>query len=139
MCRDYGIMGLGVGSTLGDFTIEPTTLGSHNCCVLAYDIEFEFAGPDNSTFESAILCVSIMCTCGYKHVVTRCRLIGSKLSHTVITCNATIAVEAIRLIILHTPTFTVGHNVYTFNNTVLAKALPKDHTYTVLSDGPKVR
>ena len=63
MCRDYGIMGVGVGFTLGDFTIEPTTLGPHNCCVLAYDIESEFAGPDHSTFESAILCISIRCTC----------------------------------------------------------------------------
>jgi DNA polymerase elongation subunit (family B) len=46
------------------------------------------------------------------------------------TTNATIAVEIMRLIILHAPAFTVGHNVYAFDNTVLAKALPKGHTYT---------
>jgi hypothetical protein len=129
-CRDYGIMGLGVGSNVGYPEVEPTTLGAHNCCVLAYDIESEFAGQSNSTFQSAILCVSIKCTCGYEHVVTRSKLIGSKLPHTVMTSNATIAVEVMRLIILHTPIFTVGHNVYAFENTVLAKALPKDHKFT---------
>jgi hypothetical protein len=130
LCRDYSIMGLSVGSTPGCPTVEPTTLGPHNCCVLAYDIETEFAGPDHSTFESAILCVSIRCTCGYEHVVTRCKLIGSELPYTVMATNTTIAVETMRLIILHAPTFTVGHNVYAFDNAVLAKALPKHHIYT---------
>ena len=86
-------MGLGVGSTVGKPDIEPTTLGPHNCCVLAYDIESEFAGPSNSKFQSAILCDSIKCTCGYQHVITRSKLIGSGLPHTVMTSNSTIAVE----------------------------------------------
>lgn len=128
-CRDYGILGLGVGSTIGQPDTEPTTLDESNCCVMAYDIECEFAGPHLSSYQSPILCVSLVCTCGYKHIVTRCDLLGMDCNYTVKVTNQDIAVEVIRQMKQHSPAFTVGHNVYTFDNTVLAKALPRQHAY----------
>lgn len=128
-CRDYGIAGFSVGCTVGQPDKEPVKLNSSNCCVMAYDIESEFAGPAKTTISSPILCVSLKCTCGYEHIVSRCKIVGMGCSQSVRVCNKDIAIEAIKLIIKHAPTFTVGHNVYSFDNPVLAKALPKKHPF----------
>lgn len=128
-CRDYGIAGLSVGSTVGQPDIEPVTLDNTNCCTMAYDIESEFGGPDKPSYRSAILCVSLSCTCGYKHVISRCSLLGSTYDYTVKSNNESMAIEVMRLICAHKPVFTVGHNIYVFDNPLLAKALPRNHKY----------
>ena len=62
LCRDYSVMGYAVGLTLGNEHLPPVPLTSMNCCVLAYDIEVEFATTANNTSGAPILCVSMKCT-----------------------------------------------------------------------------
>ncbi len=75
-CRDYGILGFSVGCTIGNTNKEPVELNESNCCVMAYDIESEYAGPSKSNIESPILCISLKCTCGFAHIITRSRILG---------------------------------------------------------------
>ena len=128
-CRDYGIAGFSVGTTVGNPDKEPVELNSKNCCVMAYDIECEYAGPSKTGIQSAILCISLKCTCGFKHIVTRSRITGMDCKQSVRNCNEDIVVETMKLLIDHAPVFTVGHNIYTFDNPVIAKALPRNHPY----------
>ena len=44
-------------------------------------------------------------------------------------CNKDIAIQTMKLLINHAPVFTVGHNVYAFDNPVIAKALPRNDLY----------
>ncbi len=122
-------MGYAVGVTLDKVHLPPVPLTSVNCCVLAYDIEVEFASAANSTSEAPILCVSMKCTCGYHLVVSRACLFDSDINHVVEYNNADIAIKVIKSIVAHMPTFSVGHNIYTYDNKVLAIALPKGHRY----------
>jgi len=128
-CRDYGIVGFSVGTTIGNPDKEPVELNNKNCCVMAYDIECEYAGPSKTTIQSAILCISLKCTCGFKHIVTRSRITGMDCKQSVRSCNKDIVVETMKLLIDHAPVFTVGHNIYMFDNPIIAKALPKSHSY----------
>jgi DNA polymerase elongation subunit (family B) len=50
---------------------------------------------------------------------------------TVVVCkdNADMAVTAINVMIKHAPVFVVGHNVYSFDNVILATSLPKGHRF----------
>ncbi len=128
-CRDYSLMGFNVGSYTNGSTEPPTELGPNNCCVMAYDIESVFAGPERTSFESAILCISLKCTCGFEHIVTRHRIIGLDCEQTVRDSNEGISVETMKIIIHHLPVFVVGHNVYSFDNPLLAKSLPKHHHF----------
>ena len=128
-CRDYGILGFSVGSTIGDPDKEPTELSNANCCVMAYDIECEFAGASKTDINSDLLCISLRCTCGFKHIVTRSKITGMDCKQSVETSNEGMAVQTMNLLIGHAPVFTVGHNVYEFDNTKIAKALPKNHPF----------
>ena len=40
-------------------------------CIFAYDIEASFNGKKCSSFNSDILCIRIVCTCGHKVVLSR--------------------------------------------------------------------
>jgi DNA polymerase elongation subunit (family B) len=129
LCRDYSVMGYAVGLTIDNEHLPPVGLTSGNCCVLAYDIEVEFATAANNTSGAPILCVSMKCMCGYHLVISRARLLDSGINYVVGSNNAEIAIEVMKSIITHMPTFTVGHNIYTYDNKVLAIALPKGHKY----------
>ena len=128
-CRDYGIAGFSVGCTVGDPNKEPVELNGKNCCVLAYDIECEYAGPSKTSLESSILCISLKCTCGFAHIVTRSKILGIDCNQSIACSNRDIVIQAMKLLIGHAPVFTVGHNIYAFDNLVLAKALPKSHLF----------
>ena len=127
LCRDYSAMGYTVGLRLGKEQLPPVSLTPDNCCVLAYNIEVEFATAANTTLNAPILCVSMKCTYGYHIVVSRTRLFDCAINHIVRSNNAEIAIEVMTSIIKHMPTFTIGHNIYVYDNKVLATALPKGH------------
>ena len=128
-CRDYGIMGFSVGTTVGSPSKEPIELNDKNCCIMAYDIECEYAGPTTTGIDSAMLCIALKCTCGFKHMITRSRIIGMDCEQSVRVCNRSMVIRTMDLIIQHRPVFTVGHNVYAFDNPTIAKALPSNHIY----------
>ncbi|KAL7479320.1 hypothetical protein ACHAW6_005075 [Cyclotella cf. meneghiniana] len=97
------------------------------CHVMAYDIECEYFGESSSYIESLILCVCLRCTCGYIATVSRTPLAGIKHEYIVAPTNFAIAEATMALIISHQPIFTVGHNVYEFDNvrlTVLCHITP---------------
>ena len=76
-------MGYAVGLTLDNKHLPPVPLTSMNCCVLAYDIEVEFASTANNTSEAPLLCVSMKCTRGYHLVISRACLFDSNINHVV--------------------------------------------------------
>jgi hypothetical protein len=71
-----------------------------------------------------------VCTCGWSLVVSRTRLHDSTINQVVAGDNAGISIATMTAIIHHAPSFTVGHNIYAFDNPVLALNLPKGHKYS---------
>jgi hypothetical protein len=69
-------------------------------------------------------------TCGWSRLITRSRVHDSKFHQIVLDSNEAMAIHIILSVLKHAPAFTVGHNVYSFDNTVLAFALPSKHPYT---------
>jgi len=51
------------------------------------------------------------------------------MTQLVLNSSQEIAVATIRSIIEHAPAFSMGHNIYSFDKTILAFALPKDYPY----------
>ena len=70
-----------------------------------------------------------MCTCGFRHTVTRTKVAGLKWNQTNIAFNKDIAVNNIQTIVYHAQVFTVGHNIYEFYKHLLSKSLPRDHMF----------
>jgi len=106
-----------------------------NCHLLSYDIECEYLGPHTSNIEAPILCACLKCSCGYQMAISRVPLSGSRVEHTVADCNAKIAETVLKAIISHAPEFTVGHNVYEFDNVRLACALPEGCIFNINLSG----
>ena len=128
-CRDYCIAGYSVGSDTKDPYKEPELFNYSKHHMLCYDIETEFAGNSECSLGSPILCVSLVCTCGWQLVISSRVLLDSAINHVVETTNEGIVVATISNIIRHHPTFTIGHNIYGFDNPVLALSLPQNHPY----------
>lgn len=70
-----------------------------------------------------ILCACLKYSCAYKAVVTRTPLNMRGQHGIVASTNQLIAETVIRLIVEHQPIFTIGHNVYEFDNVTLACSL----------------
>ncbi|KAL7525822.1 hypothetical protein ACHAXR_001174, partial [Thalassiosira sp. AJA248-18] len=129
--RDYCLCGYGVGYTPNNNTAEPHLFNYKTDCVLAYDLETEFVSKGEYNMKSPILCSSLTPrTCGWSLFITRTKVRDSRANQIVVNTSEEIGIATIRAIITHTPTFSMGHNIYSFDNTVLAFALPKDHAYT---------
>lgn len=130
MSRDYAIDGYTLGCTPGQPNKEPQLFDYKKHHVLCYDIETEWPGPGHCMAGSPILCVSLVCTCGWELVVSRAKLRDSNINHVVLHTNKDISLFTIDSILRHCPSFTVGHNIYAFDNIVLALSLPSTHPYT---------
>lgn len=128
VCRDVSMIGYAVGRTIDSPSIPPFLIEYRSNHILCYDIECEYAGPACCSLRAPILCVSLVCSCGWKQCVSRrdAYMPGNycHVRHT----NLQIAELTMALIISHKPIFTVGHNVYGYDNKVLALALGSKHT-----------
>jgi len=127
--RDYCIQGYGVGSPIDEQSKEPHLFNYEADHALAYDLETEFVSKGECNMQAPILCGSLVCTCGWQLLVTRARVHDSGLNQVVLDSSEAIAVRIISAILEHAPAFIIGHNVYSFDNTVLAFALPDHHPY----------
>jgi hypothetical protein len=133
--RDHAIRGYTLGVNLGDPLKEPCLIERSKHHILAYDIEAEYMGPHASTFESPVLCVCLACSCGYRALISRVAVSNRHLKTVQWECfeardNAQIAELTMELICRHGPIFTVGHNVYEFDNSRLACSLPPNSKFT---------
>jgi DNA polymerase elongation subunit (family B) len=91
---------------------------------LSYDLEVEFDGKGACNLGAPILCATLKCSCGnYCHVVSRSRVEIEGVTCSVVDDNESMAVEVISRIMSHAPIVTVGHNIYMFDNFILAMAL----------------
>ena len=70
MWRDFSIIGISVGSTIGNSVLEHVELHSGNCCEMAYATEFGYVRASGTTYNSPILCIVLKCTYGFKNTVT---------------------------------------------------------------------
>ena len=127
--RDCAAKGYTVGVHPSHPSKDPTLIDREHCHVLAYDIECQYFGDASSHIESPIMCVCLKCTCGYMAAVSRIHVPGLRYPCIVAKTNSLIAEETMKLIIQHEPTFTVGHNVYEFDNVRLACSLSRTSPY----------
>lgn len=127
--RDYCIHGYGVGSSLGDLSQEPPLFNYATDHALAYDLEIEFVSRGECNTQSPILCSSLVCTCGWSLLITRSRVHDERVNQLVLDSSEAIAIATIEAILVHAPAFSMGHNIYAFDNAVLAFALPPNHPY----------
>ncbi len=127
--RDCAAKGYTVGVHPDDLSRDPDLIDKDCCHVLAYDIECEYFGDASSHIESPIICVCLKCTCGYMATVSRVPVQRLPYPCIVATTNSAIAEETMRLIIEHEPSFTIGHNVYEFDNVRLACSLSSSSAY----------
>ena len=116
-----------VGTSHADSKKPPFLVDYASNHILCYVIECEFAGPGLCNYNSPILCVSMLCSCGRKMCVSRCELRAHQIPYIVKTTNIEIAELTMRLILEHEPIFTLGHNIYGFDNKILALPLDSDH------------
>jgi len=128
--RDHAARGYTAGVWHDDLEKEPMLITADKHHILAYDLECEYSGDSTLTVESTILCACLVCTCGYKAVVSRSKtnqIDGCEIyiRHT----NSTMASTTINLIKQHNPLFTIGHNIYDFDNVRLACSLDLESPY----------
>lgn len=127
ICRDVCLDGYAVGMTQSDPSRPPELIDYSAAHVLCYDIETEYAGSAYCQYDAPILCIGMVCSCGWKMCVSRRPLAGQDIDHIVRTTNIEIAEITIQTICSHRPIFTIGHNIYGFDNKVLAQALGSSH------------
>jgi hypothetical protein len=126
--RDCAIGGYTVGIDIRSPSKELFLVERSKHHILAYDIEVEYMRPHTSTFTSPILYVCLACSCGYRAVVSRMSVNNKCLKTIGWECfegnnNAQIAELTMELICRHRPIFSIGHNIYEFDNSRLACAL----------------
>jgi hypothetical protein len=69
-CRDLSATGVSVGAHLGSPGRDPIRIDMDSHHILAYDIEKEYSGKRWYNTNSPILCVSLVCSCGWMHIIT---------------------------------------------------------------------
>ena len=130
--RDYCIQGYSLGCTPTDEQRKPVLFDYASEHVVCYDIEAEFTTKSACNLRAPIMCCSLVCSCGWRLFITRCRIADSSINQVLVSSNSELAILVVRNIIRHAPTFTIGHNIYAFDNVVLSFALPKYHPYARL-------
>ena len=128
MCRDLCMKGYAVGCTPEHPENPPSIIDYAHSHVLCYDIEAEYAGPAYCNHDSPILCISLVCSCGYRQSISRRDIRLSPVTCHVRSSNREMAELMLALLIDHKPIFTLGHNTYGYDNKVLALALGSGHT-----------
>mmetsp|Transcript_2713 Transcript_2713/g.7222 ORF Transcript_2713/g.7222 Transcript_2713/m.7222 type:complete len:926 (+) Transcript_2713:17548-20325(+) len=127
LCRDMSMSGYCVGTSVEDDTKLPFLIDYQKNHIMCYDIESEFAGKSGCNHNSPILCVGLVCSCGWSRSVTRAKPMKDQVVSVIRDDNRSIAEAVMELILDHKPIFTLGHNVYSFDNKVLAIALGSKH------------
>jgi DNA polymerase elongation subunit (family B) len=138
--RKLALNGYATGTTVGNASLTPPVIDGqlvHDS--MAYDIEAEYDGYQYSNIHSPILCVTLMCSCGkFTKVVSRDVVDIEGVDCIVAHSNEQIAKIVIQLMVRHAPAFTYGHNVYLFDNVMLALTLgnaPEYHDlFTSITD-----
>ena len=69
--RNIASRGITAGFDKQDPHKYPVLIDPSKHCILAYDIEASFRGKKYTSFNSDILCISIVCTWGHKVVISR--------------------------------------------------------------------
>ena len=127
--RNITSRGITAGFDKQDPHKYPVLIDPNKHCILAYDIEASFRGREYTSFNSDILCISIVCTCGHKVVISRSVTPYDGVAR--VTCNSNLEMtkELLRQIILHSPIFTIDHNIHAFDNIKITTALHKNSKY----------
>jgi DNA polymerase elongation subunit (family B) len=120
--RDYACVRYTVGVSLDNLDQNPINIVFSEHCIMSYDLECEYKGPATGSIQTPILCCSIYCSCGYNMTISRTSL-RPTINHIVVPNNEKMAVNAMELIRSHAPIFTLGHNIYEFDNFRLACTL----------------
>lgn len=127
--RDFACKGIAVGVTPNKPEIEPTSLKRSEHCVMTHDTEREFYGNQSPSCGGRMLCATILCSCGCAVLFSCCKVVDIKARAVACKSNAQMAISMINEIMLHAPLFIVGHNVHTFDNVLIAEALPSKHKF----------
>jgi DNA polymerase elongation subunit (family B) len=132
--RDAAIRGYTLGVNLTDHRLPPPLIERSKHHILAYDIECEYLGPQFPSFNSPIMCALLVCSCGYKVFVTRSLIPDVVARRCVsrqiyVTSNEELAETCMSVIEDHRPLFSIGHNVYDFDNVKIACALPSESRF----------
>ena len=93
LCRDVSMSGYCVGINMQDSKTAPFLIDYVTNHILCYDIECEFAGNAYCTYDSPILCVCLLCSCGYSICVSRQTLTGNHI-HRVVRDNNRVDIVA---------------------------------------------
>ena len=64
LCRDISMAGYSVGTTVSDKSKRPFLIDFDSDHILCYDIESEFDGGAYCHYNSPMLCVTLVCSCG---------------------------------------------------------------------------
>ena len=94
-CRDHCVRGYDVSATLGEPNTTPKLLDYERDHIVSYDIETEYVECSSYPFGSPILCISIVCTCGWKVVISRHEIWDSGVECIVRSSNEEIAILCI--------------------------------------------
>lgn len=127
--RDCAISGYHVGNTPSNPSLSPILIDRNVHHIMAYDLECHYRGPSTCSVGSDIMCASLVCSCGYKHVITRSSHVIEDTKVTKVLDNEDMATTIMECIVDHNPLFTLGHNVYDFDNVKIACALPSNSRF----------
>lgn len=132
--RIGSIAGMCVGS---DYN-EPGSMHrlASDYCVMAYDIECEFDPHGTIPDRGRIICASVVCNCGYTMTYGTVHCSYGKYYRR-LSSSTRVAVAIVTCIQSHMPLFIVGHNVYQYDNRVLAHWIGCDGDYAERMDMDK--
>ena len=104
--------GYSVGTTILDKDKTPFPLEFSTNHIICYDIESEFAGKGYCHYGVPMLCITLVCSCGWSLCISRSKVTGVSIPVMVCKDNKSMAEQAMRSIVDHRPIFTLGHNIY---------------------------
>ena len=124
--RIASIVGMSIGCDYNDTSTVKGMSGRY--CMMGYDVECEFDPQGSIPDRGRIICASVSCSCGYSmsYGTVRCNY---PRYYKRVSNSTRVASELMRCIQSHMPLFIVGHNVYQFDNRVLAYWIGCDHEY----------
>ena len=112
-------------------TTSDASRGVTNTHCIAYDMEVAYDGEEQCNVGNDILCVTVKCSCKcFTRVITRAETHIEGVECVTKTTNEEIARATISAFIEHGPAFIYGHNVFLFDNVVLALSFADDDPLT---------
>ena len=129
MSYGYCVHGYGTGCSRGDPYRDPHLFSYNTDYAVAYDLETNFLRRGEFHVSSPILCSSLVRTCGRSLLITRSKLHSDKVKQLVLGSSQEIVIATIHIKIKHTPAFSMGHNIYSCDNTILEFSFSRNHPY----------